>query len=388
MTRATYKIVVLVDKDLPTDHSFIQGMFEKALPSRGHEVVFVGFGDPGTTHPSVRFNLVKPWGNNFWFRKLQKLISFSRLVLQEKPSVLFTRNDPTYLMVAWFARLRMRGLVHIHQISHLHAYSTNLRKNWLYNLKANGDLALRRMFMRSADCVYLISDAMAEFLKPKWPSFSSRFRIFPLGVTDSEFGAPSQFTARKVTFAYIGTLSASRELQVLADACLLYKQQYGDIQIHFWGASHNKQDDEKLAAYVLEKGLQSNMIFHGRVSRMEVLSALQQVRIGLSLIPPKGMLKQISPTKMMEYMASGCFVLASHGIPEQENILNASGGGILVEFEAEKIAEGFARCLSDMTACEKGAARGRQYILAHRSYSGMAESLLNDIRNVNSTNVN
>lgn len=37
------KIVVLVDKELPTDHSFIQGVLEKSMPKIGYEVTFVGY---------------------------------------------------------------------------------------------------------------------------------------------------------------------------------------------------------------------------------------------------------------------------------------------------------------------------------------------------------
>ncbi|MCR5861707.1 hypothetical protein LRS05_05960 [Flavobacterium sp. J372] len=37
------KIAVLVDKEIPTDHSFIQGVLEKSMLNENCEVTFVGY---------------------------------------------------------------------------------------------------------------------------------------------------------------------------------------------------------------------------------------------------------------------------------------------------------------------------------------------------------
>ncbi len=99
------KFVVMVDKNLPTDHSFIQGLFEKVLPEKSQEIVFVGFqGDLDIDREYITFNFIKPWSDNYVLRKTQKVFSFTYNMFKVNPDVLYTRNDPTYLIIGFFLR--------------------------------------------------------------------------------------------------------------------------------------------------------------------------------------------------------------------------------------------------------------------------------------------
>lgn len=375
-----YKIAVVTDKDLPTDHSFLQGVFENVLPRHSHKITFIGFGETNIKRSHVvSYKLVSPWGRNFAVRKFQKLWVFTKLINECKPEVLFTRNDPVYLIVAWMLKWRYPQLIHVHQISHLHAYSTGLRKQLVFRIKATGDLMLRKFFLRKADLILLISEEMRNFLQKRWSKHSDKFRIYPLGVLTSEFQSNTPMDTRSYDIAYIGTLSKSRELKTIIDGLQIYNKTNRHATLHIWGQSHNKADDEVLRKYVMDTGLTEHVRFYGRVSRAEVLGALQQVKIGLSVIPPKGLLKQISPTKLMEYMASGCFVIASRGITDQEKIITESQTGILIDFESQQLAGALQKAFGSAEWIEQSGTRGREYILKHRSYEEMGKQLMQDI---------
>lgn len=377
------RIVVLTDKDLPTDHSFIQGVMEKVLPAFSQQVTFVGFGKDSSNHTSLAsYKLTNPWSKNFAIKKLQKLLIFTKLVNECKPDVLFTRNDPVYLIIAWILKLYHPKLIHVHQISHLHAYSTTLRKKITFRVKASGDLLLRRIFISKADLILLISEEMHTFLSNEWKKHAHKFQIYPLGVLSSEFKSSIPLKSREMDIGYIGTLSKSRELYTIVDGLEIYNQKYGNAVLHIWGQSHDPEDDKRLKSYVKDRGLSDKIKFYGRVSRAEVMTALKQIKIGLSVIPPKGLLKQISPTKLMEYMASGCFIIASRGIKDQDMILSDAKTGIIIDFDSQQLATALKKALDSIETLEPLAQIGQEYILKHRSYETMGQRLLNDIEKV------
>lgn len=377
------KIAVVVDKEVPTDHSFIQGVLERELPGAQCEVTFIGYKStlPIAPDPNVRFVTVAAGSQNFFLKKVHKLRHFTAKIKESGPyDVLYSRNDPVFLIAAaWLKRSKTIKL-HFHQISHLHAFSKSDR-SLLYRVKSFGDLTLRKFYLRYADRILLISSQMKSFLNAEWPEFSSRFLVFPLGVAVSDFADVKPIADRKFDVAYIGTLAQSRKIYTLIDSVALYNQKYGPLKLHIWGQSHRKQDDLDLHEYVVQKKLQQVVFFHGRIGRHEVLQNLKDTKIGLSAIPSDGILNQISPTKLMEYLAAGCCVIATSGIIDQEEIIGESyGRGALIGFTTEEICEAIHKLQSDPVHAQKLSEIGRHYIFAKRSYTEMASRLLSEIK--------
>lgn len=379
------KMAVMVDKDLPTDHSFIEGVISRNLPELGCEVNFIGFSGEKEQNlkekNNLKFILVKRKGRNFFFEKFQKLNSFSKqLNSLGEIDLLFTRNDPIYLVIGWLYKRKNPNMKHFHQISHLHAYRLIENRYFLKPKifpKVIGDLALRRIFINKVDKVLAISDGMKEFIKKKFPATHDKIEVFPLGIETSEFQRDFlPFSQRKFDVIYIGTLSKTRRIDIIVDAIKLYKEKYGDICLQIWGSSTNERDNQELEKYINSSGLGESVKLNGRVSRREVLDHLKNARIGLSTIPPEGLLKDISPTKLMEYLASGCFVIASKGIKEQENIIQDSESGVLIDFKVESIAEAIYSALNTIKNSEESARKGREYILKNRNYKNMTKRIV------------
>ncbi len=369
-------IFVLIDKDIPTDHSFIQGVVESKLPAQHCYVTFVGFGPSGLQENSkVKYRYIEIKYGSFFLRKLHKLVSITRTLWKvENLDVLYTRNDPVYLVIAGVLKLRKKKLTHIHQISHLHAYSTTL-KSFTFRVKAFFDILFRKIFFSNVDLFFLISDEMKCFMTEKYRAYSHKFRVFPLGVNVDEFNDVIPWRERRHDLVYIGTLAKSRKIDVLIDAVKIYNNTFGKIKLHIWGASHDKADDIYLRHYATSIGEGDSVVFHGKVERASVVQLLKDSKIGLSTIPSGGLFKQISPTKLMEYLAAGCVVVASQGIPEQEIIMLESNGGYLIPFEPGAIAKAIHIALIDTEASIEKSVSGRKYILEKRSYAEMATQI-------------
>jgi glycosyltransferase involved in cell wall biosynthesis len=372
------RIAVLVDKEVPTDHSFIQGVLEKSLPGADCHVTFVGYGSvlPIHQNDNVTFLKVPAGTENFFFKKLHKLRHFTQKIRETGPyEVLYTRNDPVFLIIAWWLKLKGIVKVHFHQISHLHAFSKSDR-SILYRIKSFGDLFLRKFFLKYADRILVISDQMKHFLNTEWPAFSTKYVVYPLGVAVSDFDDIKPYLIRKYDVVYIGTLASSRRIDIMIDAIKIHNEKYTPVKFHIWGASHNPKDDAALKAHAANLGMNEHVVFYGKIGRQEVLQKLMNTKIGLSAIPSDGILNQISPTKLMEYLAAGCCVIATDGIRDQEEIVGeAYGPEALIKFRAEAIAEVIQKLNQDEARAMALSENGRNYIFEKRSYTEMAGRL-------------
>ncbi|OYQ32117.1 hypothetical protein CHU92_14675 [Flavobacterium cyanobacteriorum] len=372
------KVAVLLDKDIPTDHSFVQGTLENSLSKRNCHITFIGYKSniESSKKDNVSFIYVQKGSANFFINKFHKLITFTKKVKESGPyDVLYTRNDPVYLILAWYLKTKNIIRLHFHQISHLHAFASS-KKNMIYKIKTVGDLILRKKFLKYADRALLISDEMKVFLDQKWPAFSDKYIVFPMGIEVSEFEDIIPYNQKQLDVTYIGTLAKSRRVDIIIDAVKLYNDTYGPLKLHIWGQSHDKQDDIDLKAHTKKIGAENLVTFYGKVARKEVIENIKNTKIGMAAIPNTGLLKQISPTKLMEYLAAGCCVVATKGIRDQEDIVNeAYGNGHLIDFTAEDIAKAVHSILSDPANADALSQKGREYIFKKRSYTEMASRI-------------
>lgn len=378
------KIVVLVDKELPTDHSFIQGVLEKSMPKVGYEVTFVGYKSnlKELNLEGVKYATITKPSLNFFLLKIHKILNFKKIIENEGPfDILFSRNDPAFLILGWWLMKKKSIRNHFHQISHLHAFVTS-EKSISYRIKRYGDLMIRKLFMNHVNGILLISEQMRRFLLDVWPSYASKYIIYPMGVDVSMFENDIKIEDRAYTVTYIGTLAKSRRIDLMVDAINCYNQKYGPLDFHIWGESTNQNDNIEIRKYVEKLNLKDKVHFHGKVSRSEISKILSQTKIGLSTIPISEIFKQISPTKLMEYLGAGCCVIANKGIDEQDYIINAAFGEqeLLDRFDPDLIADKLHQKLSNKMMLQQESDKGKAFIVSYRDYRIMAQRLDEDFK--------
>lgn len=173
---------------------------------------------------------------------------------------------------------------------------------------------------------------------------------------------------------YVGTMDTMRHLDVLIHAFSRVRASRGDVKLLMVGDGTGRSDLEKLADKL---GIRGDVIFTGYVHFKEVPDFIAAANLGISAVPPLDFYKVSSPIKMLEYMAMAKPVVANEEIPDQKEVMGASGGGILVRFDAELFAEAIIKILDNPDRAEELGRRGRDWVIENRSYDLIASELEN-----------
>jgi glycosyltransferase involved in cell wall biosynthesis len=133
-------------------------------------------------------------------------------------------------------------------------------------------------------------------------------------------------------------------------------------------------EGERLRRYVEELGLGQHVLVLGPVPRSEVPRYLGLASVTVSPIPTTALYVASSPTKAVESLALGVPVVGTP-IPDQAELIAASGGGSVAPFEEEPFAAAVAELLADPPAARRMGAKGRRHVRSHRSYERLADGV-------------
>lgn len=171
---------------------------------------------------------------------------------------------------------------------------------------------------------------------------------------------------------YVGTLDKARQLKVLIEAFAMLRAGRERAKLLVVG----KGDDEgNLKDLTGQLGIDKDVIFSGQVAQSEVADFVAAADVGVCPVPPLSFYKLSSPIKLFEYMAAGKPVVANEEIPEHKEVLEQSGGGILVPFTAQGFAGGVMELLNNPGKAAEMGERGRDWVAKNRTYEVLARRL-------------
>lgn len=171
---------------------------------------------------------------------------------------------------------------------------------------------------------------------------------------------------------YVGTMDKMRHLDILIHVFSEVKKSRKDVKLLMVGDGNDKSNLERLAG---ELGIRDDVVFTGQVYFNEIPNFIAAADVGVSPVPPLDFYKLSSPIKMFEYMALCKPVVANYEIPEQEEVMQESGGGVLVKFEAESFANGIIKLLDDLERAKEMGRKGHEWVVKNRSYENMAREV-------------
>lgn len=373
-------ITLLIDRELPTDHSFIEGFYLNAL-EKSKEIRNINIIGIKTESSIIRNSSKKiiyhviPSNKN----KLQKFFFLNKKIkyLTLSTDFFITRNKPVYFILVWLYVRKISNVRHLHQISNLHAetISDGFDNSIKYKLKKLAELLFRKLFLNKADLIIPVSDWMELYLKEKYDIKKSY--VLPLGISTNDL--IRKHTHRK-NFIYVGTVNSVREIQVIIQAFdMLELDAYLTII-----TSENSESIDYIKLSKLISNLKNKDKFnlYPRMPRKKMLNIVSKHSVGIACFPDKKSMYQLSPIKLMDYLSQGCAVIGTPTNPETNRIISDSGAGIIVNFGVKEISDGLKILYSSNEYLNLYQKNAVNYISNNRNYDSMALEFINYLKGI------
>jgi len=179
-----------------------------------------------------------------------------------------------------------------------------------------------------------------------------------------------------LNLVYVGAHTDGRELETVLRGIVGAVRSGSKITAYFVGGT--KAEIARLieGSDSAELVSRSTIVFIERLARSEIPKMLSQMDVGLSIIPPKDVYYEASPTKIAEYFGAGLAVIASYGIPMQEKFVEDSRGGILIQWGEESITRAILALSEhhEKVDCMKTCAKA--YAVNHLQYKNYLDKFM------------
>jgi len=238
---------------------------------------------------------------------------------------------------------------------------------------------ITRYILRKADLVFPISKWMGEgLIREGIPR--SKMMPLPMGVNPELFSLKKDGSKIREKYdlndaqviLYVGTVNKIREPDMTIRAFSKVRGHRDNVKLLMVGDGNDKLNLEKLADGL---GIRDDVIFTGQMPYFDVPDYIAAANICLCPVPPLSIYKVSSPTKLFEYMVMREPVVANEEIPEQKEVIEESGGGVLVKFEDESFADGMIELLNNPGRAKEMGRKGHEWVVENRSYENMARDV-------------
>lgn len=395
-------ILVIPDKRFPLRHALLESVFLRALPQRGHRVFWLlesleeerqgGWKDMGGSEAYVtRFlpgeDRKSQFLNMFYWRPRGRATIFS-LLRSRRIDVVLVRNEVQAAIAASIA-CWLRGIPFAYYLAfpNEEAAIASSRRGWSrtrYAIRVYMRLMLflRNLVTRKADFVFTMSDYWREELIKSLGIPPERMRALPFGFDASICPDPSAGERIRSELGlnghplilYLGTIGPPRDVTILADIMANVAKEVPDARLLILPNPGGQRFVPRLEKEFEKKGVRQCVVFVPPVPHKMVPSYIAAADLGLSPIETIPIYNVSSPAKFVEMMGMGCPVVASD-VPEQRRLLEKSGGGVCVPYEASAFSREIVRLLRNPDFAHDMGRKGRKFVEEHRNFELLADSV-------------
>ena len=368
-------------------------IYGNCLPSFGHQIIWISpFGKDINEINKIKYNNIDIYlvpyhmvsnllGKlacfiKFYFREYRLLM---QIVKNEKYEIVQVRNDVFASLVALHIT-KKSNIPFVFQYSFpIEAFkSQKSEKKYLYYFNQVRFYILNYV-LKKADFIFPISKWMEAKLVNEGISKSKMMplpmgvspELFDLNINGSNIRSKYLLNDSKLLL-YIGSMDKLRALESIIHAFCYVHKEYENIKMLMVGDGNDRKHLETISR---DLGLQQNIIFTGQIPYFDVPAYISAADICLSPIRPLDIYKVSSPTKLFESMVMCKPVVANKGIPEQKEVIEQSGGGILVDFKPESFANGIIELLQNPETAKEMGENGYKWVIENRSYESMAHDV-------------
>jgi glycosyltransferase involved in cell wall biosynthesis len=134
------------------------------------------------------------------------------------------------------------------------------------------------------------------------------------------------------TMIYHGHLGPERGISELIQSVLIVSNEIPDISLSLYGSFRTNDYQNEILALIKQLSLDQHINWYGQINHEEIWEKLSESSVGVIPFLDKPLTRLGTPTKLFEYMASGCRIVASNLPPmkrfDVNGILMVSPGNI------------------------------------------------------------
>lgn len=203
-----------------------------------------------------------------------------------------------------------------------------------------------KQFINGADCIISLTNAGKNEIM-RWPSYNSNvpINVIPCCADMDHFtltSAADKQKGRKIlglpgdglVLSYLGSVGAWYMLDEMLELFAAVKKKYTEAKFLFITHSRPSMILDRISKY----GISAADLVIKEANRQEVPVFTKASDINISFIKPVFSKLASSPTKLGEVLAMGIPVIVNSGVGDVEQVVNESGGGIIIHnFQKEEL---------------------------------------------------
>ena len=380
------------DSNMPARPAITE-IYGKYLPSFGHKIIWITPSLKKRRGVQERFfkevkvyTIPHPVASSLPL-KIFNLISYyireymllTTLFKEEKCDIIQVRNNVFAALLALHIK-RKYSIPFVFQYSFPKGVSKVRKQEKLYAYYFDKlESYITKYILHKADFIFPISKWMKEELvKESVPK--SKMMPLPMGVNPELFSPNKEGIKIEERYKlnssqviiYVGSMDKIRQPDIIIRAFSKVREYKDNVKLLMVGDGNDKLNLEKLTDGL---GIKDDVIFTGQVSYFDVPYFIAAADICVCPVPPLDIYKVSSPTKLFEYMAMRKPVVANEEIPEQKEVIEESGGGVLVKFEDKSFVDGIIELLDNPDRAKEMGRKGHEWVVKNRSYENMAREV-------------
>jgi glycosyltransferase involved in cell wall biosynthesis len=256
----------------------------------------------------------------------------------------------------------------------------------LYRIRgASFGFLLYRILLPAADHVFVQSDEMRREVARKGVPIEKMTAV-PMGIKGQQFATAEPGQSRSIppevpSFLYLGSLARFRGIDFLLRVLVKVRAEIPEARLYLVGKADDPADEQFLREEAGRLGVSDAVVFVGQLPQPQAFRYVQDANVCVSPLVPTPVYNVASPTKLVEYMAMAKAVVANTH-PDQQLLIQESGGGYCVPYEEQPFADAIVRLLRAPDMARMMGERGRRYALMHRTYDKIADVVERQMINI------
>jgi len=395
-----FNILVIDSAVYPLYYGYMQEIFGRCFPERGHKVTWLlqtkssaTYGESRQLNETEVILIPGRPSTGYWTsfdnslkytKGLSQLLPY--IVTNHSIDVIFCRNYVQSAIAAYRVSKRFNiPFVYylgfpLFEAKQLSARRRHRKDRVIIEILSFLGISLRNWITRRADFVFTMSDYWAKQVIEDLGVSQDRIQSLPAGF-DASIN-PEAVDGTKIrdqfnlsdhpTLFYMGTITPPRDVPIMADILAKVVQQIPEAELLLLYGNGEEKQVPVLRRKFAEKGVEKNVIFAPTVRYDQVPAYIAASHVGLSPFETIPLYMTGSAYKFIEMLGMACPVVASN-TPEQESILRRTKAGICVPYKADAFAEAVVYILTHPEEAREMGRRGRDFVLKERSYDVLTD---------------